>query len=67
MKEYLYEVFLKDKAIGDEFSLCVWAENTDEATAKLCGTLIGPNCEYIWRGTSPVYQSNLQLEREKQG
>lgn len=67
MKEYLYEVFLKDKEVGNKFSLYVWAENTDEATHKLVGTLIGPDCEYIWRGTSPVYQSNGQVEREKKG
>lgn len=67
MKERLYEVGLKDKATGDNISLYVWAENTDEATNKLVGTLIGPYCEYIWRGTSPVYQSNGQVEREKKG
>ena len=65
MKEYLYEVFVKDKVLGTKLSLYVWAENTDEATGKLTGVLIGPDCEYIWRGTSPVYQSNGLVEREK--
>ena len=65
MKEFMYEVSLRDKATGDNFGIFVWAENTDAATNKLVGILIGPNCEYIWRGTTPVYQSNNQLEREK--
>lgn len=65
MKERLYEVFLKDKELGNKFSLYVWAKNTNEATAKLIGTLIGPDCEYIWSGTGPVHQSNGVVEREK--
>ena len=29
------------------------------------GTLIGPECEYIWTGSGPIYENNQLIRREK--
>lgn len=63
MKEHLYSVSLRHAKTGERLTLHVWAENTDAATDKLCGTLIGYHCEYEWRGTSPVYKDNKLVSR----
>lgn len=63
MKEYQYRVSAKCKDTGDCISLYVWAENGDIATAKLAGILFGYNCEYEWRGTSPMYENNQPISR----
>lgn len=34
-------------------------------TRKLTGTLIGPECEYIWTGSGPIYENNQLIRREK--
>lgn len=64
MKEYLYQVGIKDKKTGEELNLRVWAKNTDEATHKLCDVLIGYYSEYKWMGSGPLYENNKLIERE---
>ena len=67
MYEHKYQVGIRHKVTGENLTLEVWAENTDAATYKLTGTLIGPCCEYIWTGTSPLYENNRLICRELKG
>ena len=53
-QEHLYTVSVQDKKTNEKLKLQVWARNTDEATHKLTGSLIGYNCQYRWTGTNPV-------------
>jgi hypothetical protein len=64
MKEYLYEVCIKDKKTNQKINLRVWAKNTDEATWKVVEPLVGYNKEYIWTGSGPIYENNKLIERE---
>lgn len=64
MYEQKYHVGIRHKVTGEKLALEVWAENTDAATHKLTGTLIGPNCEYAWTGTGPLYENNRLIRRE---
>lgn len=64
MKEYKWSVGLRRKATGARLSVHVWAPTNDEATHKLCGVLIGPECDYEWTGTGPVYENNQTVERD---
>ena len=64
MKEYKWSVGLRHKATKTRLSIYVWAPTNDEATHKLCGVLIGPECEYEWTGTGPVYENNQTVERD---
>ena len=64
MKEYLFSVSIKHKKTGEKINLLVWSENVDSATYSLCGSLIGHNCEYEWRGSYPTYNNNKIVERE---
>ncbi len=50
-----FRVSLEDKITGERFSLIVMANSTDEATHSLCGSLIGHDCRYNWRGSGPEY------------
>ena len=61
--EYLYSVGLRDIIDDSRFNLRVWAKDTDAATRKLCGRLIGPRTEYAWLGTAPVYENNQRIAR----
>lgn len=65
MKEYLYSVGVKHKKTGEKINLYVWAQNVDEATHSLTGSLIGYDREYAWTGSGPVYENNKIVEREK--
>lgn len=65
MYEQKYQVSIRHKVTGERLTLEVWAENTDAATYKLTGTLIGPECEYIWTGSGPIYENNQLIRREK--
>lgn len=62
--EHLYTVSLQDKKTNEKLKLQVWARNTDEATQKLTGSLIGYLCQYRWTGTSPVYEDNKIVTRK---
>ena len=53
MYEYKYSIGVRHKSTGEKLKLEVWAEDVDAATHKLTGTLIGPECEYIWTGSGP--------------
>ena len=64
MKEYKWSVGLRHKATGTRLDVHVWAPTNDEATHKLCGVLIGPECEYEWTGTGPVYENNQTVGRD---
>lgn len=64
MKEYKWSVGLRHKATGTRLDVHVWAPTNDEATHRLCGVLIGPECDYEWTGTGPVYENNKTVERE---
>lgn len=46
MKGHLYSIGLEHKKTGERIDLQVWARNTDEATHKLTGVLIGYTCPY---------------------
>ena len=65
MTEILYRVGVKHKTTGEKLKLFVWAKNTNEATHKLTGTLIGYNCEYAWTGTGPEYKNNQLVTRQR--
>ena len=59
MKEQLFSVGIQHKKTGERISLQVWAENVDKATAHLVhGSLIGPDAEYRWTGSGPIYENN---------
>lgn len=62
-KEHLYQVGLQHKKSKETFNLQVWAKNTDEATHKLTGTLIGYDSQYSWRGTNVLYENNKPITR----
>lgn len=64
MKEYLFNVSIKHKETREKINLFVWSENVDSATNSLCGSLIGYNCEYEWRGSCPVYSNNKIVARD---
>lgn len=58
-------ICVRHKSTGEKLKLEVWAEDVDAATHKLTGTLIGPECEYIWTGSGPIYENNQLIRREK--
>lgn len=64
MKEYKWSVGLRHKATRARLCVCVWAPTNDAATHALCGSLIGPECEYDWTGTGPVYENNRTVCRD---
>lgn len=64
MKEYKWSVGLRHKATREKLNVTVWAPKNEDATHKLCGILIGPECEYEWTGTGPIYENNQRVERE---
>ena len=64
MYEYKWSVGIRHKVTREKLNLIVWAPTNDEATHKLCGILIGPECDYEWTGTGPVYGNNKTVERE---
>lgn len=64
MKEYLYQVGIKDKRTGEKIKLRIWAENTDAATHKVTNALFGAYGEYSWTGSGPIYENNKLVERE---
>ena len=64
MKEYKWSVGLRHKATKEKLNVHVWASTNDGATHKLIGSLIGPECEYEWTGTGPIYESNQPVERD---
>lgn len=66
MKEYKWSVGLRHKATREKLNVTVWASKNEDATHKLCGVLIGPECEYEWTGTGPVYENNQRVERGAQ-
>ena len=57
-----FDLFVNGQPVGEAVSTWVLA---DAATHKLTGTLIGPECEYIWTGSGPVYENNQLIRREK--
>lgn len=63
MKEYLFRVTIRHRDTNDKIHLNIWATNVDEATQKLCGTIIGYDCEYLWLGSGPVYENNEVVTR----
>ncbi len=63
MIEHLYSVGIQHKKSKEKYKLCVWVKNTDEATHKLTGTLIGYAYEYDWTGSSPIYENNKLITR----
>lgn len=65
MYEYKYSIGVRHESTGEKLKLEVWAEDVDAATHKLTGTLIGPECEYIWTGSGPIYENNQLIRREK--
>ena len=62
-----FRVSLQDKETGERFSLIVMASGTDEATHSLCGSLIGPDCRYIWRGSGPEYDDEPKNTESRGG
>ena len=48
MKEYKWSVGLRHKTTKAKLDISVWAPTCDDATHKLTGILIGPECEYEW-------------------
>lgn len=64
MIERLYSVGVQNKRTGERFSLDVWADTNEHATAKLLDSLIGIDKPYAWTGTGPVYVENQTVERE---
>lgn len=63
MEEYLYRVNLICKFSGENVSIFVWGQNTDDATYKVTHVLCGYNGEYIWTGSNPEYRDNQLVSR----
>ena len=63
MKEYLYEVGLRDKKTGEKIKLRVWAFDTTEATRKVATALFGFGGEYAWTGSGPIFENNCIVFR----
>ena len=38
-----------------------WAQNVDEATHSLTGSVIGPDCQYDWTGSGPEHDEKGNL------
>ena len=64
MYEYKWSVGIRHKATHEKLNLTVWAPTNNEASHKLCGVLIGPECDYEWTGTGPIYENNQTVRRE---
>ena len=64
VKEYLYQVGIRDNKTGEKLNLRVWAKNVEEATHKLTGRVLGYGTEYAWTGSGPLYENNKIIERE---
>ena len=57
MKQYLFEVGIKDKETGEQLNLKVWAESVEKSTVKLTNSIIGYNSCYQWTGTNVLRNS----------
>lgn len=64
MKEYLYQVNMKDDKTGEVIKLRVWAKNVDEATHKVTSAIGGYRGEYSWQGSGPVYENNNPVSKD---
>lgn len=64
MKEYLYQVGIKDKRTGEKIKLRIWAANVDDATHKITSAIFGAYGEYVWTGSGPIHENNKLVERE---
>lgn len=64
MKQYLYQVSMKDDKIGEVIKLRVWAGSVDEATHKVTCAIGGYRGEYSWQGSGPVYENNNLVSRD---
>ena len=59
----LYEVGMKHIETGEKLTVQVWGTNVDQATNKLLNSLLGPDNQYIWTGSGPVYKNNKLVTR----
>lgn len=66
MREQLFAVSMNDRS-GEKVKLMVWAANVSEATTKVVRAIGGPNGEYAWTGSGPVYENNEVVTRERKG
>lgn len=64
MTERLFRVGMKHKTTGEKIKLMVWAENVDEATAKIVNAIGGYDGEYAWTGSGPEIRGNEVIKRE---
>ena len=62
MYEHKWSVGVRHKVTREKLNLIVWAPTNSEATHKLTGVLIGPECAYEWTGT--IYENNQRVERD---
>ena len=46
--ERLYEVGIRHKRTGEEFTVEVWGASPEDATSKLLNSLIGADKQYTW-------------------
>ena len=63
MKQFLYNVDMKEDATGKKIELRVWAKNVDDATHKIVDAIGGYRGEYTWCGSGPVYENNNLVSR----
>lgn len=64
MYEHKWSVGVRHKVTREKLNLIVWAPTNSEATHKLTGVLIGPECDYEWTGTGPIYENNQTVGRD---
>ena len=61
MMQKLFRVSVKEKRTGERLRIYVWAQNVDEATHSLTGSVIGPDCRYDWTGSGPEHDEKGNL------
>lgn len=67
MHQTLYAVTLVHKTIYQAIDILLWADNKQEATERVLGTLVGPRGEYTWETTKMVFEDQRPVTREVVG
>lgn len=64
MYQTLYAVTLLHKTMYQAIDLLLWADDEQEATERVLGTLVGPRCEYTWECTKAVCKDGEIIRKE---
>ena len=63
MTVQLFSVGMMHKETGEKIRLQVWAADVDEATNKIVDAIGGPDGQYSWTGSGPLYSSNEVIRK----